>query len=61
MMPLMDLEQVKQEVERAAQDKRLSCEEARALAEKLGVSYQEMGKACDELNVKLHACQLGCF
>jgi hypothetical protein len=57
----MDREKVKEEIEKAAQGKRLSCEEARGLAERLGVSYAEVGKACDELEVKLQACQLGCF
>jgi hypothetical protein len=57
----MDREQIKQEIEKAAQEKRLSCEEARALADRLEVPYAEMGKACDELKVKLYACELGCF
>ncbi|GAB4257921.1 MAG: hypothetical protein Kow00122_15650 [Thermoleophilia bacterium] len=57
----MDLEQIKKEVEQAAQDKRLNCHDARALAEKLGVDYSQVGKACDELEVKIFACELGCF
>ncbi|MCZ7663573.1 MAG: hypothetical protein M5U22_11880 [Thermoleophilia bacterium] len=57
----MDLEKIKKEVELAAQDKRLDCPDARALAEKLGVEYSLVGKACDELQVKIHACELGCF
>lgn len=60
-MPFVDLEEIKKEVEQAAQDRRLTCEEARALAERLGVPYSQVGKACDELEVKLHACELGCF
>ena len=57
----MELEQVKQEVEQAAEAGRLSCHDARALAEKLGVAYSMVGKACNELQVKIHACELGCF
>jgi hypothetical protein len=60
-MAAMDIERVKEEIEQAADDRRLSCEEARALAERLGISYAEMGKACDELKVKLYGCELGCF
>ncbi len=60
-MRCMDMEQVKSEVERAAEAGRLSCHEARALAEKLDVEYREVGQACDELNVKIQACELGCF
>ncbi len=57
----MDLEQIMKEVEEAAQEKRLDCHDARALAEKLGVEYSLVGKACNELQVKIHACELGCF
>lgn len=60
-MPAMDLEQIKREVEQAAHDRRLDCHDARALAEKLGVDYALVGKACNELEVKIHACELGCF
>jgi hypothetical protein len=58
---IMDHEDVKREVERAAQEGRLTCPEARALAEKLGVDYSAVGRACNELNIKIHACALGCF
>jgi hypothetical protein len=57
----MDLERIKAEVERAAEGGRLSCHDARALAEKLGVDYGRVGKACNELEVKIQACELGCF
>jgi hypothetical protein len=58
---IMDQENVKREVEQAAQDGRLTCHEARALAERLGVDYGAVGQACNELNIKIHACELGCF
>jgi hypothetical protein len=57
----MDLEQVKAEVEKAATDKVLTCHDARALAEKLGVDYPMLGKACNEAGVKVRICELGCF
>jgi hypothetical protein len=57
----VDQENVKKEVEKAAHDGRLTCHEARALAEKLGVDYSEVGQACNELNLKIRACELGCF
>jgi hypothetical protein len=58
---MMDFEQVKREVEKAAAEKVLTCQEARALAEKLGVGYAVVGKACDEAHIKIRACELGCF
>jgi len=57
----MDLEQVKIEVEKAAKDNVLVCHDARALAEKLGVDYQTVGKACNEAGIKVRECELGCF
>ena len=44
-----------------ATDSRISCQEARKLAEELGIDYSAIGAACDELKIKVHSCQLGCF
>ena len=57
----MDMEQVKTEVEKAATEKVLTCHDARALAEKLGVDYPMVGKACNEAGIKVRICELGCF
>jgi TolB-like protein len=57
----MDLEQVKEEVEEAATDKVLTCHDARALAERLGVDYIIVGTACNEAGIKVRVCELGCF
>jgi hypothetical protein len=57
----LDLEQVKAEVEKAATEKVLTCHDARALAEKLGVDYPTVGKACNEAGIKVRICELGCF
>ncbi|MFH0916365.1 MAG: hypothetical protein V1912_07965 [bacterium] len=57
----MDLEQVKEAVEQAATDGVLTCHDARALAERLGVEYGLVGKACNEAGVKVRVCELGCF
>jgi hypothetical protein len=57
----MDIEQVKAEVEKAATEKVLTCHDARALAEKLGVDYALVGKACNDAGIKVRICELGCF
>jgi LAO/AO transport system kinase len=57
----MDKKQIEHEVQKAAEDGRISCHEARALAEKLEVPYSDVGKVCDALKIKLHSCELGCF
>jgi hypothetical protein len=57
----MDLEQVKEAVERAATNGVLTCHDARALAEELEVEYSLVGRACNEVGVKVRVCELGCF
>jgi len=41
--------------------KRLSCQMALDLAEKFGVSKKTVGQACNDNNIKIANCQLGCF
>lgn len=40
---------------------RLTCEKAHELAEELNTSLREIGMICNELQIKISACQLGCF
>ncbi len=54
-------EKVKEEVDKRAVDGRISCPEARRIAEDLGVTYAEVGRAANELKVKIKDCELGCF
>ncbi len=54
-------EKLKKELLNKTKDGKITCAVARKLAEDLGVSYEEVGKAADELKVKVHKCQLGCF
>lgn len=44
-----------------AEDNRISCSMARKLAEDLQVSPRQIGTMCDELNIRIFACELGCF
>jgi len=39
----------------------ISCPDAFAVADKLGIETKHMGKLLDELDVKIKGCQLGCF
>ena len=45
----------------AGEDRRLACGEAFRIAAELDVSVAEVGRACNELGIKIVACQLGCF
>jgi hypothetical protein len=57
----MSREKIIEVVQAASHDKRLSCEKAHELAKELNVSLQELGALCNELKIKISACQLGCF
>lgn len=41
--------------------KQLNCAEAFALAEKYEANIAEIGRICNQNNVKIRKCQLGCF
>lgn len=45
---------------RSAESK-ITCSDARAIAEELGVPYKEVGKTANELKIKIKNCELGCF
>jgi len=54
-------DKVADEIKKKAIESKLSCSTARIIAEKLGVSYKDVGKTADRLNIKIIKCQLGCF
>jgi hypothetical protein len=45
----------------AVEDGKLSCEAAYRIADRYQVKLWEIGKICDEENIKINGCQLGCF
>lgn len=54
-------EKVLNAVKETAQDGKLTCSDAHALGEKLGVSLLIIGEAANQLGIKIKNCQLGCF
>jgi hypothetical protein len=56
---------MKERLEEQLRDKasggRLPCALAREIAESLGVPYSEVGRAANELSIKITSCELGCF
>ena len=57
----MDEKELLEKLKELAPQGRISCSEARQLAEKLNVHPSEVGKACNEAKIKIYACELGCF
>ncbi len=45
----------------AGDDERLPCARAFAIADELDVRVAEVGRACNDLGIKIVGCQLGCF
>jgi len=48
-------------VTKASGDGRLTCEKAHELGKELDVPLKEIGTVCNELNIRIKDCQLGCF
>ena len=48
-------------VRELSQEGRLDCARAFELAGEFGISRGQMGKALDELGIRVRNCQLGCF
>ena len=40
---------------------KLTCAEALSIAEQFGVDPLEVGTVCNDRNIRLYQCQLGCF
>ena len=57
----MDRERIREAIRAVSAAGRLTCEQAHELSSDLGVPLSEIGAICDELKIKIAACQLGCF
>ena len=52
---------IAEEMQSIAKDGKITCTQARKLAEDLKVSYSDVGTVANNLKIKIHKCQLGCF
>ncbi len=57
----MDDKEIKAVIMKKQSDNRISCEAACEIAEQTGASKIEIGRLLDEMKIKIHSCQLGCF
>jgi hypothetical protein len=57
----MSQDAIVETIRTASRDNRLSCATAHELARELNLSLEEIGSICNELKIKITACQLGCF
>jgi len=54
-------EEIRAAVREAATEGRAPCRSLLAVAERLGAEAADVGRACNEMNIRICACQLGCF
>lgn len=57
----MDQEKIYQEILKHAQDGGISCRQCFDVASQLDISLKVVGQACNDKDIKIRACQLGCF
>ncbi len=57
----MEQEKIIEKLKELASGGKISCADARKLAEDLNVEKSEIGKACNEAEIKIYSCELGCF
>ncbi len=56
-----NLEKIAKEMEFISKNGRITCAQARKLAEDFDVPYSDVGETANQLKIKIHKCQLGCF
>ena len=57
----MDDEQVRGMITEKQSNGRISCKAAFDIAEQAGIPRRKIGQIIDEMKIKIHSCQLGCF
>lgn len=57
----MSQEEIIKKLQESFPHGRVGCADARELALKLGISPQDVGKACNAAGIKIFGCELGCF
>lgn len=57
----MDRDKLTKKILQTAAGNRLTCEQAHNLSRELSIPLSEIGSVCNELKIKISACQLGCF
>jgi len=54
-------EQISREIRNITRDGRAACEELLDLARRCNIPPGRIGQLCNEMDIRVAACQLGCF
>ncbi len=57
----MDEKAIKELIMKRQSNSRISCKAACDIADESGVSRSLIGRLLNEMKIKIHSCQLGCF
>jgi hypothetical protein len=57
----MTTEELREAIQAQAVEGKVSCKAMLDLAEKTQTPSQQIGEICNELDIKVGSCQLGCF
>jgi hypothetical protein len=57
----MEKQELHQEILKRAQDGKIACRQCFEIAKECDTSLKIVGDTCDKNQIKIHACQLGCF
>jgi len=57
----MDKQQILEAIKKRSQDDKIGCRQCFEVAKECDVSLKIVGDTCDQNQIKIHACQLGCF
>jgi hypothetical protein len=58
---MTDEDQIRQSIEHAVAHGRVACELLLELAERTATPPKRIGQLCDEMDIRISNCQLGCF
>ena len=61
MESVMGIKNVKELLRERSSGGNIACSDARKIAEELDVPYKEVGKAANQMQIKIKSCELGCF
>ncbi len=54
-------QELKELISEKQKEQRIACKTALQIAEMAGVSPRKVGELLNEMKIKIHSCQLGCF
>jgi hypothetical protein len=57
----MEDDTIRQLIMEKQRDNRIACKTAVEIADATGIPRRKIGEILDEMKIKIHSCQLGCF